>query len=132
MPEHYFDLTSAGFVPGYAFSGGPGRVFFDKDTKQFLRIEPLGGVQVVAQEGRAPVEAAPQEETPVSTPEPVTEMPVEAPPTETQPAQESEPAPVEMPEVTPVAEEPTNEQSPMSAPAQEETPVQESAPIENA
>jgi hypothetical protein len=131
MPEKYFDLTSAGFVPGYAFSGGPGRVFFDEDTKQFLRIEPLGGVQVVAQEEQAPVEPAPQE-VPVSTPEPVTEAPVEAPPTGTQPAQESETLPVEMPEVTPVAEEPTNEQTQMSAPAQEETPVQESAPIENA
>jgi hypothetical protein len=117
--EVYFDLTTAGFVPGYAFSGGPGRVFFDEGTKHFLRIEPLGGVQVVVEE-----EHAPQEATPVSIPEPIAEMPVEAPLTETQPAQE--PAPDAMPEVTPVAEEPPiDQQSQMSAPTQEETPVQE-------
>lgn len=41
--EIYFDMEQAGFLPEYAFVGGPGRVFFDTATKQFLRIEPLGG-----------------------------------------------------------------------------------------
>lgn len=47
MAEIYFDLMGSGFLhqDGYAFQGGPGRVVFDVETKQFLRIEPIGGVQ---------------------------------------------------------------------------------------
>jgi hypothetical protein len=48
MAEIYFDLTGSGFLhhpEGYTFQGGPGRVFFDTESKAFLRIEPVGGTQ---------------------------------------------------------------------------------------
>jgi hypothetical protein len=43
MAEIYFDLQVGGCIEGYPGQYGAGRVFFDSDTREFLRIEPPGG-----------------------------------------------------------------------------------------
>lgn len=45
--EVFFDLYSAGAFhhEGFVCLGGPGRAVFDAQTKQFKRMEPLGGAQ---------------------------------------------------------------------------------------
>jgi hypothetical protein len=54
--EIFFDLYAAGSFheDGYVVQGGPGRAIFDRETKAFKRMEPLGGLAtggVITQSG---------------------------------------------------------------------------------
>jgi hypothetical protein len=45
--EIFFDLIGGGCIEGFPGQYGAGRIFFDADTRAFLRIEPPGGLPVV-------------------------------------------------------------------------------------